>query len=244
MGVHKPWTDERSKARDPYINLKTLARLSFSVDRPVREAATDNLSERLATKFNSEKFARPALVAALLKAPRIHADHIEYFEYRIKPAPTPNELNMLSASHNLRLVNLCVQNPATPRTTLLFIARRGPHKIENSRDVAALAYNAYNTMTRSNLKMRNLPEKDRWTPAELTMLAKSRFIEVQRSVLIDPDTPVPVLCDLLAGGLKLDGSDPEWIKIEAAKVWAQIEPQLSADQISQVTGGPNWPMIK
>jgi hypothetical protein len=53
LGVHNPFGSAIGKARDPFINLRTLARLSSGANKNIRTEAAKNLAQRLKSrKFN------------------------------------------------------------------------------------------------------------------------------------------------------------------------------------------------
>lgn len=47
LGVHKPWGSASGKAKDPYINNRTLIRLSRHTNAEVRNVAVQNLAKRI-----------------------------------------------------------------------------------------------------------------------------------------------------------------------------------------------------
>jgi len=81
FGVHNPLGSDIGKARDPFINLRTLARLSQSNDPQIRSAVVNNLAQRFfqeTTPFSLKSpsveneisfilraFSKPLIVAAL-----------------------------------------------------------------------------------------------------------------------------------------------------------------------------------
>ncbi len=56
LGVHNPFSNNITKARDPFINLKTLARLSFHSDQAVKDAVALNLGTKALNDLNFRGF--------------------------------------------------------------------------------------------------------------------------------------------------------------------------------------------
>ncbi len=67
FGIHNPFGSDIGKAKDPFINLNTLAKLSFHADQAVRNAVALNLGNRSLQdisfrNFNSEVIKNPLFI--------------------------------------------------------------------------------------------------------------------------------------------------------------------------------------
>ncbi len=83
LWVHNPFGSDYEKAKDPFINLTTLSRLSRSSDEAVRTEATRNLAFRFAESATSKDlrfilstFDKAVTIKALLMTP-----HEEWLDY-------------------------------------------------------------------------------------------------------------------------------------------------------------------
>ncbi|MFA6431557.1 MAG: hypothetical protein WCV91_04170 [Candidatus Margulisiibacteriota bacterium] len=85
FGVHNPLGGAHGKASDPFINLRTLARLSNSSDARVRSAVVNNLLARFENSISSEhilfissKFNTVVLLDLILQAKTQHEKDPDY----------------------------------------------------------------------------------------------------------------------------------------------------------------------
>jgi|GEM_PF-3200805 len=103
--IHNPFSSALSKARDPYINLMTLGRLSHHEKPEVRNAVSENLALRLSGRMNPDaldNFSKAVIIDAVSLAEAVN------------PA--------LSGKIERMLRDLSASDPDTPRETLLNFA--------------------------------------------------------------------------------------------------------------------------
>jgi len=160
FGIHRPLDYDINKAKDPFIGLRTLAKLSRCPDPCVRQQAARNLAGRL-DKLNPKflsRFERETVIDAL--------SFTDKFFYPLDPSSpiarivneaTPEELGKLVQSYSYGVLSLIISNPDVPKATKL--------------DIVSLAIRkpAYDTLVHSAYKTL----KDSLTPDELHLFVDS-----------------------------------------------------------------------
>ena len=142
FGVHNPLDYDIRKARDPFINLRTLVKLSRCPDPCVKQQASRNLAARLKDldpKFLS-RFDRETVIDALA-----FTDQLDYLlEYtspfaKLVDGANEEELKKLAQSPSFGILSLVLENPKTSKSTKLEIIKLAIDK----RAHAALVDTAY-----------------------------------------------------------------------------------------------------
>jgi hypothetical protein len=62
FGMHNPFGDDIGKARDPFLNLGTLARLSFAASSEIKKAVAENLAFRFTQAMSPRQLMKVSLV--------------------------------------------------------------------------------------------------------------------------------------------------------------------------------------
>lgn len=132
FGVHNPFGSDIGKAKDPFINLNTLARLSYHENHAIKDIVVKNLRKRFYLDLGLDLkklslFNRQVLIKALIDIetysagypyhlPRALADHLD----NLIPHFIPEELSQLAKTQNGQIAKMVAKN-ACPRTALLEI---------------------------------------------------------------------------------------------------------------------------
>ncbi len=142
FGVHNPLDYDIQKARDPFINLRTLVKLSRCPDPCVKQQVARNLAarlDRLDPKFLF-RFDREIIIDALALTNKLFYRTENWGPIaKIVNEATPEELGKLAQSPSFGILSLVLENPKTSKSTKLEIIKLAIDK----RTHAALVDTAY-----------------------------------------------------------------------------------------------------
>ncbi len=128
FGVHNPFSSDISKALDPFINLKTLARLSYM--REEGGMVQDNLANRMGQPLSAKDFMLISSIfnkRVVIKAFEIVREidkHNEHFVKDYMQILDPTELDQLArnAVNGSMLINIA-SSIKTPTDTLIYLLK-------------------------------------------------------------------------------------------------------------------------
>ncbi|MFA6549530.1 MAG: hypothetical protein WCT39_06360 [Candidatus Margulisiibacteriota bacterium] len=219
-GVHNPLGSDLGKASDPYINLRTLSKLSHSKYPEVATAAAKTLALRIETGFNPNylySFDRNVLITALAKVRQIgsfniasaltgKADIFEICVLNLINSASTEQLSQLANSQAYVVRRLLANNVKTPTPILMKLA---------DDKINCVAFEAFKTIEHS------------LQPAELAAFANSDNLQIREKVAENPNTPRSALLTLALNS--------EWPR-EAFLAFNNLESGLTADELSMLAG--------
>src|SRR3989339_566511 len=183
LGTHNPWGSDLAKARDPFINFRTLARLSFHSDPQVKEAVVANLLGRT-SELSEEKdkvvlrFCDRALASVLIKENNSYT-HLPYI--KIVEKATPDELEKMSHHPSQYVRRGVAQRRETPKLALLRLIG------ETYREIALAAFDS---------------AEDSLTSGELSAFIGSKVPELVLRLVAHPKIPRSVLIQFIIGNYR------------------------------------------
>ena len=172
FGIHlrKSKMSDLGKASDPYINIRTLARLSKSEDQAVRAAVVVNLIGKLRIGFNPKllrKFDNDLVRKALLDLAKnednpagVHA----YLTAENISSMSADEAEILSASVNPIVLLKIIGHPNAKRETIVKLAAVGKTDEQDGRivEVSRKAYEKIEKMGVTTDELRKIAHTPDW----------------------------------------------------------------------------------
>jgi len=202
FGVHNPLGSKLGKAKDPFINLKTLARLSYEASPIIRNAVIKNLVwgkflsgfiAKVTPRFNSEVFIDALAGSVIIKTlPEKPLGLPQEISSIIEKA-APKELERLSKSKCPKVLECVAKNQKTPRNVLfdLIINQRIPNYI---------SLTAYSTLERD------------LTTDELNQIADDPLLKER--VVLGAHASAEAIANALSKVIKKSGQKREAVKVK------------------------------